>query len=328
MSSVDPVVRLLADLDRPARPTVEFRDALLARLLGELEEAIRRELEAQATARSSGWGARVLHAVRRRPGRTMLAFAAVAGAAAAALFISTPWTTSPGFLERAQAALTPPAGTILHYRSEATMTSTDPACTVRRGPHEFWIDQTPPHRFRALLNDLPKTQGPIRARSSARPGSGGGRRHARRHPGADARIRAAEQAARLADEVPHARRTLCHSFARRSATEARTTRARRSRRAHGRAHPHRSRVHQVERRRVQRLCPFPDCPPKPTYVYVDPETFYPVEVRSPYAVGLVNGPVLWHDLVVHYDTYEFLPRTDANLALTDIRAQHPDATGP
>ena len=26
-------------------------------------------------------------------------------------------------------------------------------------------------------------------------------------------------------------------------------------------------------------------------------------------------------------TFEYLPRTDANLALTDIRAQHPDATG-
>jgi hypothetical protein len=25
---------------------------------------------------------------------------------------------------------------------------------------------------------------------------------------------------------------------------------------------------------------------------------------------------------------EYLPRTVANLALTDIRAQHPDATGP
>ena len=89
MSSVDPVVRLLADLDRPARPTVEFQDALLARLLGELEDAMRREPEAQATARSNGWGARVLRAVRRRPGRTMLAFAAVAGAAAAALFVSS-----------------------------------------------------------------------------------------------------------------------------------------------------------------------------------------------------------------------------------------------
>ena len=91
MSSVDPVVHLLADLDHPARPTVEFQDALLARLLGELEEAMGREPEAQASARSNGWRARVLRAVRRRPGRTVLAFVAVAGAAAAALFVSSPW---------------------------------------------------------------------------------------------------------------------------------------------------------------------------------------------------------------------------------------------
>jgi hypothetical protein len=29
-----------------------------------------------------------------------------------------------------------------------------------------------------------------------------------------------------------------------------------------------------------------------------------------------------------YLAYEYLPRTDDNLALTDIRAQHPDAIGP
>jgi hypothetical protein len=36
VNSVDPIVHVLADLDRPARPTVEFQDALLVRLLAEL----------------------------------------------------------------------------------------------------------------------------------------------------------------------------------------------------------------------------------------------------------------------------------------------------
>ena len=91
---------------------------------------------------------------------------------------------------------------------------------------------------------------------------------------------------------------------------------------------------QVDGRTVERIRidPASTCPHQTVRrsqrTYVDPETFYPVEVRSPAAVGFVNGPVLWHDIVVRYDTYEFLPRTDANLALTDIRAQHPEATGP
>jgi hypothetical protein len=54
-------------------------------------------------------------------------------------------------------------------------------------------------------------------------------------------------------------------------------------------------------------------------VYVDPETFYPVEIRGP--AGL--GKPVW--LASRYLTFEYLPRTAANLALTDIEAQHPEA---
>ena len=132
MSSVDPVIHLLADLDHPARPRVEFRDALLALLLAEARRAMGREPEAQASARSNGWRARVLGAVRRRPGRTMLAFVVVAGAAALALLVGSPWKDSPGFLERARAALTPPSGTILHYRYEETQSAGALGCTVDR----------------------------------------------------------------------------------------------------------------------------------------------------------------------------------------------------
>jgi hypothetical protein len=39
VSNVDPVLHLLADLDQPARPTVEFKEALLDRLLAELRPA-------------------------------------------------------------------------------------------------------------------------------------------------------------------------------------------------------------------------------------------------------------------------------------------------
>jgi hypothetical protein len=55
----------------------------------------------------------------------------------------------------------------------------------------------------------------------------------------------------------------------------------------------------------------------PTYAYVDPETFYPVEIHHPEFLGVRS--------VVRFLTFEYLPRTPANLELTDIRAQHPDA---
>ena len=59
-------------------------------------------------------------------------------------------------------------------------------------------------------------------------------------------------------------------------------------------------------------------------LFVDPDTFYPVEIRTPGWYGTEKAA----DLIFRYRVFEFLPRTDANLALTDIRAQHPGATGP
>ena len=56
---------------------------------------------------------------------------------------------SPGFLERAKAALAPPAGTVLHMKWEEGVGSIDRTCVftrfgpgmVSRGPHEAWVDQ-------------------------------------------------------------------------------------------------------------------------------------------------------------------------------------------
>ena len=41
-----------------------------------------------------------------------------------------------------------------------------------------------------------------------------------------------------------------------------------------------------------------------------------------------GGPVVQLQMRTRYLTFEYLPRTAVNLALTDIRAQHPDAIGP
>jgi hypothetical protein len=289
----------------------------LVRFRRELEDAIRGELEAQATARSNGWGARVLRAVKRRPGRTALAFAAVAGAGAAALFVSSPWKTPPGFLEQVQAALTPARGSILRMKWEETFTSSDPACTVTYGPNEIWIDQTPPHRYRALLESY-SDSGRADLRAPVCPGGTAFELGGAFDTGESLRfvppntLSATDQQPALpVNPVAQLRKWL----------------------SSGRAHdegkmPLDGRT--VERIRIDNAsdCPFPSCSHKTAYAYVDPETLYPVQTDCE-DCGFVasHGRLLaLIDLVTRYLTYEPLKRTDENLALTDIRAQHPDAT--
>jgi hypothetical protein len=306
VSSVDPLVRLLADLDRPARPTVEFQDALLARLLGELEGAKRPELEAEATERSDGWRARVLRPVAKRPGRTMLAFAAVTGAVAAALFVSSPWKTAPGFsLEQVQAAITPPEGTILHATWNVERTSLDYGCTVTLSPNEVWADLSPPYRYRFIESLWPSADAVDRrsaaCSSNVTTESGG-------TPGAALRFEPPDKLLPAGpgwiggsmDDVARLRQALADGTAR---DEGQV---------------------ELDGRVVERIRVDPSI-----YYYVDRETFIPVRVEAPggayFEAGL--GPMRF-DFVRSYLTYEFLPRTDENLALTDIRKQHPDAKGP
>jgi hypothetical protein len=316
VSSVDPVLRVLADLDRPARPTVEFQDALRARLLGELKDAIGHEPEAQESARSNGRGARVLRAMRRRPGRAMLAFAAVAGAVAAALFVSSPWKTAPGFLEQVQAALTPPPGRILHVKWDHIFTSEDPACTSTLS-HEFWIDTTPPHRYRAIV-PLPADPGsadpygllPCPSSTPAEVGGDLGKPNLRFVP-PNRLVRDRALYFSSVDQDPWA-------FVREMISEGRA---------------HREGTVQLDGRTVERVRFDPDppascqapghCPTEPSYGYFDPETLELVAwdyARDPTRPGIRGRE--------RYQAYEYLPRTDDNLALTDIRAQHPDAIGP
>jgi hypothetical protein len=285
----------------------------LVRFRTELEDAIRRDLDAQATARSNGWGAHVLRAVRGRPGRTMLAFAAVAGAVVAALFVTSPWKTPPGFLEEVQAALTPPPGRILHVKWDHIFTSEDPACTST-SRHEFWIDTTPPHRYRAIV---PQPQGPANADPRGLPcalgtpaevGGDLGKPSLRFVP-PNTLVRDRPLYVSSVEQEPWAR-------VREMISEGRA---------------HREGTTQLDGRTVERFrfdppasCPAPShCPTEPEYGYFDPETLYPVAwdyATDPMFPGIRNRE--------RYLAYEYLPRTDANLALTDIRAQHPDATRP
>jgi hypothetical protein len=231
-------------------------------------------------------------------GYRVLALAALAGAAATALFVSAPWKTSPGFLERARAALTPPPGTILHRKWEATVRS-DPAC-IGRG--EMWIEQTPPYRYRLLEIWAP----PCAVAPSATAVEYGGTLDQ------ESALRFVPPNTLVPFRLPGRWPSL---FVREPET--------RLREAISAGTAHDEGETQLDGRTVERIRidPPSDCPSdlpcrrEPFYVYVDRETFYPVLTDSPGGVERIL-------------TYEYLPRTAANLALTDIRAQHPNATGP
>lgn len=277
-------------------------------------EQVLDELASDAPVGRANWEDVRTRARRRQRGYRAVAFVMVAVAAAtAALALSTPWNSSPTFLEKAQAALTPPAGTILHMKYEWTFTSKDLACTVTRGPTEFWIDQEPPYRYRAVNAFVPPDSPPsdVRAFVCSR--------------GTHAEIGGTPQRTvvftppkTLRDLPGQVRLTGDPVVALRDSISA------------GSAH-HEGRV-QLDGRTVERIrwdapADCSECLPDPSYAYVDPETFHPIRMESPHGLFIRPGrPPVRSDVVLQYLTYEYLPRTAANLALTDIEAQHPDAT--
>jgi len=248
--------------------------------------------------------------VRSRRGGIALAFAALAGVAVAALFVSAPWQDSPGFLERAQAAFTGMKPSILHMKF-ATNIPDD--CGH---PTEFWQDQASPHRYRVLSYvpsplDIPPVQPKPVCRRQPLTEFGG-----RRNPASttlefqppNRLVASGLKATFPLDPVADLREAI----------------------GAGRAHD--EGTTELNGRTVRRIrfdppasCPdiWPDCGRLPTYFYVDTETFYPVAIE---------GPVFFNSRVLQVKTrflkFEYLPRTAENFALTDIRAQHPNAIRP
>ena len=283
-----------------ADPSADARRRASARLTTAIEDQLR-------------WRAGIPQLLRRRPGRIVLTFAALAGATAAALFVSAPWQSSPGFLERAQAALTPPAGTVLHTKWAWTLTAADSSCTVTRGPNEMWIDQSPPHRYRGVLKfSAPDPQGvdpSMLVCALGPPLEGGGALDT--HEG-------------LVFEPPDRLRSTGQGFFGPPDPVAMLRRAISNGSAHDEG------TTELDGRTVERIrvdsseCPGPRCGGAPTYYYVDPETYYPVRIEES---GVGPGNTRF-DSVVGYLVYEYLPGSPANRALADIRAQHPNATGP
>ena len=253
----------------------------------------------------------------RAPSRVLLVTASLSVAAALALVVSAPWSDSPGLLEEAQAALTAPPDTIRHEKWEVTSTSTEPACTVTRGPSELWTDTMPPYRWRLLLRHLPMLEEDVRPDvsepdcwSGVTYELGGTAKPVCTAAGCESVLRfVAPNTLRVSGVVPALLPDPVQGL--REAIEE------------GRAHD--EGTTQLGGRTVERirLDPPPECDADgvclpPAYAYVDPATFYPVEIHNPEFRGVRS--------VMRFLTFEYLPRTPANLALTDIRAQHPDAT--
>jgi hypothetical protein len=254
----------------------------------------------------------------RAPRRVLLVTASLSIAAALALVVSAPWSDSPGLLEEAQAALTAPPDTIRHDKWEVTSTSTEAACTVTRGPSELWTDTLPPYRWRVLLRDLPLVEEDV-APDVSEPDCWRG---VTSELGSTSKpvCTAAGCEPILSFAAPNTLRISPISIG----FPPDPVQALRDAIDHGLAHD--EGTTQLGGRTLERIrldpphCDDSDqfCLREPTYAYVDPDTFVPVEIHPPEYLGVCS--------VVRFLTFEYLPRTPANLALTDIRAQHPDAT--
>ena len=286
--------------------------------------ALKQELLA-AAARQQGQavvdaGVRRLGSRLSRKRLLLMSTAALSVAAGLALFLSAPWSSSPSFLARAQAALTAPAGTILYMKTESTHISTDPVCKVTRGPVEMWINEAPPHRYRALNllgPKLPPTSAGLR-----------GLRASVCAPGIKSEVGGELDTGLFLRFV--APNTLLYDMIApfspdpvqmlRDAIRSGDAKDEGRTRLGGRT---------VERIRVDMPVPCPGgrgwCVLREQYWYVDPVSFHPVEMRGPAGIVLPTRSVVSFRFIVRYLSYEYLPRNKSNLALTNIDAQHPNA---
>jgi hypothetical protein len=280
---------------------------------------LKRELVAAAGRRAAGRARRGRRVPQLGRARLVLAVAALVVAVTASLLTVAPWNGSPSHLAQAEAALRPPSGIVLYQKWVATTTSAEFACTVRHRPSELWIDQAPPHRYRARVNDAPPARSLSAGRRALACWNGQGTELGGRLDGGETTELRPPNELRPAvarfghpvDLVADLRRALEAGTAH---DEGETTRDGRT----------------VRRIRVDPPagCASPGCPREPTDWYVDPKTFHPVGMEGPAGIDVPGRPFLALHMDVRFLAYEELPRTAASVALTDIRAQHPRATGP
>ena len=234
----------------------------------------------------------VLKRTKRAPSRRRIGLLATAliGVAALALALTTPWSGGPSIVDRAQAALATPPGTVLHVKWRDTFT--DNLGHVNDDVTDAWMDDR--GRWHGFVTD---------ARTGRRVEIGGTHdlRQSVEYDPATNSIGwglVTGGAYAFGDPVDVLRRELAEGTAT----------------AMGRATIHGRSVDRIHLRLVG-----VDCKPVVHYLFVDPETYEPVEYRV--TVFIPNRV----RLVRRFLTYARLPATTANLRRTDIRAAHPTA---
>jgi hypothetical protein len=282
--------------------------------MGDPVRELKRELLA-ASERQQAPASAGREGLRRRRRWLLLAAATLVIAAAASLLSTAPWSTSSSFVDRAEAALKPPARSILHQTWVVTTTSDSFGCTVRHRPNESWLDQAPPHRFRLLLNVPPPPSTSRLALACGNPKGPelGGTLDSwttLEFAPPNTLLRRSRIGLPI-DPVADLRQRLAAGTAHEA---GRTT----------------FRGRPIERIRIDpdSGCVSQGCSLEPAEWWVDPKTLQPVGFTG---IGGIREPgrrFIRLRVVGWFLAYEYLPRTAANLALTDIRAQHPGATTP
>lgn len=288
-----------------------------------------------------------------RVGGVLAALALCAAAATIAVLALAPSGGSSDFLARAAAALAPTRGTVLYERWETTITpeAGNPALpqAVTFGPEQLWIEGDPPHRYRTILlprsgsdegrlggsglvytygvslgfggshanSVLRRVQRGIAGQPFELGGTVDGRRPTLTFLPPNNLLRARLKV-ELGPSLPGPHDQIIENGAdpvgvlRAAITE-------------GWAHV--AGTTQLSGRSVKRIDislpqqPPADAPPLPpghpvihadAFAYVEPKTFHPVEI-------------IFGGRTYRFHAYKYLPATAANLALTNIHAQHPRA---
>jgi hypothetical protein len=286
-------------LPTPDAPSGDAKQRASARLAQAMRDDARRATNGKA---QQTLAARFPRLIRTRPRSGVLALATLVAATALALFVSAPWKDSPGFLDRAQAALNRPD--VLHMEMKTKVTWRTMKCTIWV-TDDIWIDETPPYRYRGFIHHVPVAYPPYH-------NQGCWKGHAKEVGGTFDHSQA------LVFEPPNTLkpRLLPYSL---------SDPARLVSQAIDQGHARDVGETQVNGHTVHHILMhyFGD-------MYLDSKTGYPVASRL--VVQRFDdtlGRPLWVGFVVtQYKVFEYLPRTAANLALTNIRAQHPKATGP